>query len=319
MRRKGLALTILAIFLLTTITPPLAKSNVDPATIHQKALQYLTSNYNSSVHLISETNDSNIYWLVSDNLLSYYALRNDDQTISNEIAASLKDYVISYNLPHDANGLPTSFKHEAVIGDILLEQSNDSITYNLTKTENPNVKIEIANGNQTDVWQNYADWLALRGISLFNSHQYTEAKSSYYQLMGMWKGNGFADGALNFREENPSTIEYDTYKLGLALILVKDLQIENTTFTNQCLRIFEQSQLSDGGMQTYYNYTSNGQFDRLNDSTNAETTSIISIRTESVPAEVTETNSFDYAVFVVIAVSIIIVAMALLMKAMRRN
>jgi hypothetical protein len=57
----------------------------------------------------------------------------------------------------------------------------------------------------------------------------------------------------------------------------------------------------------------------LNDSANAETTSIIAIATENLTAEVTETNSFDYAIFVVIAVSIIIVAVALLMKAIRRN
>jgi hypothetical protein len=92
MHRKTSVSIILAIFLLTTFTPSLAQNDVDSIAIHQKAIQYLINNYNSTVGLIPETNDSTIYWLVSDNLLAYYALRNDDPTISNEIATTLKNY-----------------------------------------------------------------------------------------------------------------------------------------------------------------------------------------------------------------------------------
>ena len=119
----------MTIFLLTTITPSLAQTNTDTATIHQKAINYLINGYNnSSLHLIPETNESNTYWLVSDNLLAYYALRNDNPAISNEIANTLKTYVTSYNLPHDVNGLPISYKHEAVVGDILPAQLRNSDT-----------------------------------------------------------------------------------------------------------------------------------------------------------------------------------------------
>ena len=104
----------------------------------------------------------------------------------------------------------------------------------------------------------------------------------------MWNGYGFTDDAFKHRVENQSIIEYDTYKLGLALILAKDLQIENTTFTNQCLSIIEQCQLADGGVQTYYNFTRDGQFERLSHSANTETTSITAIATETAPTSTTQ-------------------------------
>ena len=85
MHRKVWVSVILAIFLLTIITPSLAQNNVDSTTIHQKAVQYLVDNYNSTVGLIPETSGSNTYWLVSDNLLAYYALRNDDPTVADAV------------------------------------------------------------------------------------------------------------------------------------------------------------------------------------------------------------------------------------------
>lgn len=287
MRRKASVSIILTIFLLTTITPSLAQTNTDTATIHQKAVNYLVNGYNnSSLHLISETNESNTYWLVSDNLLSYYALRNDNPAISNEIANTLKTYVTSYNLPHDENGLPISYKHEAVVGNILPEELRNPPKlpyYNVNVTSDYRVIIEIDNDTVAVGWQNYADWLALEGISLFNNHQYPKANAVFNQLVNssMWNGYGFTDDAFKRRVENQSAIEYETYKLGLALILANDLQIENTTFTNQCLSIIEQCQLKDGGVQTYYNFTRDGQFEQLSDSANTETTSITAIATET--------------------------------------
>jgi hypothetical protein len=294
MRRKASVSIILTIFLLTTITPSLAQTNTDTATIHQKAVEYLLNGYNSSsLHLIPETNESDTYWLVSDNLLAYYALRNDNPAVSNEIAKTLKTYVTTYNLPCDSNGLPISYKHEPVVGDILpgkLRNPPDPPYYNVSVTSDYRVIAEIDNVTVAKGWENYADWLALEGISLFNNHQYTEANAIYNQLVNssMWNGYGFTDDAFKNRVENQSVIKYDTYKLGLALILAKDLQIENTTFTNQCLSIIEQCQLADGGVQTYYNFTRDGQFERLPDSANTETTSITAIATEtSIPPSVT--------------------------------
>lgn len=282
MHRKAWVTVILAIFLLTTVTPSLAKSNVSSTTIHQNAVQYLINNYNPTIGLIPLTNGSNTYWLVSDNLLAYYSLRNDDPTISNEIVTTLKNYVTSYNLPHDSNGLPISFKHEAVVGDVLPNQLNNSITYYPNASDN-RVQIEIANGTQALGWQNCADWLALEGISFFNNNQSSEATSLYNQLMAKWNGYGFADNAFLDRV-NSNVMEYDTYKLGLALILAKDLQINNATFTSQSLSILKQCQLPDGGILTYYNFTG-GQYVGLT-TANTETTSIIAIATETTPCAI---------------------------------
>ena len=137
-----------------------------------------------------------VYWLVSDNLLAYYALRNDDPTISNEIASTLKNYATSYNLPHDSNGFPTSFKHEAIIGDVLSEEFKNSTIIPIENSSNYTIVTEVDNNTSTNE-SGYADLLALRGLSFCNSNQPSEATLRYDEMMKMWDGYGFVDDAFN--------------------------------------------------------------------------------------------------------------------------
>ncbi|MGA2681857.1 MAG: hypothetical protein ABSF44_08670 [Candidatus Bathyarchaeia archaeon] len=279
MLRKALVSIILAIFLLATITPSLAQNNVDSATIHQKAVQYLVNNYNSKIGLIPETNNSPTYWLVSDNLLAYYALRNDDPTISNEIAATLKNYVNSNNLPHDSNGLPISYKHEALIGDVLpdvFRNSSQSNGSSLINGSNYSIVTEVDNYTQMNDWTSYADLLALRGISLFNQGNISGATDNYNAMIKMWDGNGFADKP--FLNPNSQSYHiYQTYKIGLALILSNDLNIVNASVNNRVENIIASLQQSNGGVITGYVLVNGSIVPSVSATANTETTAIIAL------------------------------------------
>jgi hypothetical protein len=322
LKRKASLAIVLIFFLFTSVTSLLAENNVESTTIHQKAVQYLINNFNPSIDLISETNSSNTYWLVSDNLLAYYALRNDDPTISNEIATALKNHVITYDLPHDSNGLPISFKHEAVIGDILSEVNNhitfdNPILYPLINLpEGWNIVTEIDNNISDPVNENvshFADLFAYRGLSFCKSNNLSEAKLQYNEMINQfWKGQGFVDDAFN-----TTTKEYSTYKLGLALILANKLNISDSN-TIEMLNLIEHCEdVHSGGIHTEYEVTEG--LICYSGETNTETTSIIAIATENVPPDVSGTNYLKYAVFAAIAVSVIIVLVALLIKHKRPN
>ncbi len=282
MRRKASVSIILAIFLLTVITPSLAQNNINSATIHSKAVQYLVDNYNSTVGLIPETNGSNTYWLVSDNLLAFYALRNDNATVSNEIASELKNE--GTQLVHDSKGFPISYKHEAVIGDVLPEVNNqitfeNAINYPLiNSTRGWSIVTEIDDNGSDPINESvshYADLFGYRGLSYFNSNNPSEARVQYSEMMNQfWKGYGFVDDAFS-----NTTKEYSTYKLGLALTLANKLDISDSN-TTEMLNIIEQCQDSQsGGIHTGYEVT-NGVVS-YSGQTNTETTSIIAIATEN--------------------------------------
>jgi hypothetical protein len=149
----------------------LQPSLTEVATISTQANMFLERHYNSTLRLIAETNTSQKYWLVSDNLLASYALKNYNQAISQEINDTLKSYAIEHNLPTDPNGLPIAYKHEALIGDILDHPFRNSSQENgtlLLSGTNYSIVTEIDNFTIIADWKSYADLVALRGISLVN-------------------------------------------------------------------------------------------------------------------------------------------------------
>lgn len=255
-------------------------------------MEYLVNSYNPSVQLIPETNTSQIYWLVSDNLLAAYALKDYSHSVSTEIDNKLKSEAIKYNLPVDSNGLPISYKHEALIGDVLppiFRNSSEQNGYSLSGDSNFFLVTEVNNYTQMTDWTNYADLLALRGMSLFNRGNISGAIDCYKALFtdNMWDGNGFTDDQFL----NPSSQSYhiyQTYKLGLALVLSHDLKFMNISIDNRMANIIAACQQDNGGVITGYMVNESSTI--LSGLANTETTSIIAIADPTTATSWTSPN-----------------------------
>jgi hypothetical protein len=219
--------------------------------------------------LLPEKSDGKVYWITSDNLLAYYALRDCDPTVSASIEATIKAYARNYSLPTDATGLPISYKHEAIIGDVLTLPFRDRNVTVIPNDLGYNVQTEVDDAGQSQGWQNYSDLVALKGLSYYNQGDTQNAAAQYSQLMAMWDGRGFRDNAYNDTEKL-----YDTYKIALALLLAKDLKIASTTETQQMINIISVMQDISGGIHTRYSYSAKPE---VVGSVNTETTAITAI------------------------------------------
>ena len=234
------------------------------SSVSLNAKKYLINSYNPSLKLIPETSDNITYWITSDNLLAYFALRNYDPEISNSIKESIATYANSFRLPTDLNNLPIDYKHEAVIGGILTQPFRNSSYCILQNNFGVNLKAELNNDTVMPDWQDYADWVAYQGLSSYNHGDKIEAAKNYQLMMKMWDGNGFKDKAFD-----PEARLYDTYKIALALILAGDCGIQ---INEKMIEIIISMQDSNGGIHTKYNSNLT-----IVGSINTETTSLIAI------------------------------------------
>jgi hypothetical protein len=302
---------------------PLPTTIISPSTITRstsyKANMYLANNYNPKLHLIAETNISQKYWLVSDNLLASHALKNYNQTISNDIDSKLKSIAAKYNIPTDLNGLPKSYKHEALIGDILSEPFRNSSQENgtlLVNGTNYSIVTEIDDFAIIEDWQKYSDLLALRGISLCNQktpEATALAKDYFYLMMNSWDENGFADRA--YTDPNSTSYHvYQTYKLGLALILSNDLKIVNSSVNNKISSIITLCQNQDGGVITGYELR-NGSIERSQfATTNTETTAILSLADVQDNYIDNNNNANWWIVVAIVVIGVVCASSAILWK-----
>lgn len=242
-------LPLLYVFVLVFALFNVALCEPTDSSIPSKAVSYLVASYNRTLHLCPEVHGHSElgrrYWICSDNLLAYYALQKYNKTISDEIKAEIIEYATNYSLPTNSERLPISYKHESVIGDVLPPDFHGANNYYIINASDYTIITEINNGPLTSNWQVYADLLAFRGLSLVNEGRIEEANAAYNEMMKMWDNYGFADAAHNDT--------YATYKLALAIILRKALNLTKPTAENQMVNVIEKCQKSDGGVITDYN------------------------------------------------------------------
>lgn len=201
-----------------------------------------------------------VFWICSDNLLAYYALKQYDENVSNTIDNTLRAYAKNYSLPTDSSGLPISYKHEAILGDVLPvgiprnPGNNTNGPFNYYKLKNESSVIigtEVNNGTSWNTWVNYADELAWQGLSCINQNNTAEAQAYYYSMMRMWDGYGFADAAYN-GINTPQYGHYEPYKLALAIILRQRLNLPKPPQESTMDDILAACQGPDGGIATGY-------------------------------------------------------------------
>jgi len=145
----------------------------------EKVINFLIHiQFNQSLGLCRESPNlaPNVYWLVSDNLWAWKALKVANETyyfgagevgrVADEIGTKLREEGQLYNLPRDLNntGFPKSFMHEAVIGDVI-PTPNCNATILTLHSDNYIVKTEICNGTTMPDWYEYADSLLYKALS----------------------------------------------------------------------------------------------------------------------------------------------------------
>jgi len=236
----------------------------------KKAIEYLIRQFNPQIQLCAEAPRvaANTYWLVSDNLWTYKALENYAPEVSNAIKSKLIELASAYNLPTDHQGLPISFKHEAVLGDTVPTPFNVTVSYTLY-SDDYTLKTDIANGTAVmEDWQEYADLLLYAALSRHWEGKEEEALELFNMAKNMWDGVGLNDSYA--REKG----YYATYKLALLLYTSKVLG-QKLPFEEELMAtIFKMQDQETGGIIT--DYYPNGQPVEYADA-NTETTSIMII------------------------------------------
>ena len=261
----------------------------------EKAINFLVHiQFNQSLGLCRESPNlaPNVYWLVSDNLWAWKALKMANESgLSNaaeagaaaeKIKAKLIELAVQYGLPRDADGLPQSYAHEAVIGDAALPPYKAPTKCTLYVNDYV-LNTIMYNGAAMPDWAQYADLLLYAALSYHWQGNDTEALGYYRNVVIMWNE---ADRGLQDKTVNGT---YDTYKLALLLytsrVLGKSLVFESELVD----RIYAQQRESDGGMVT--NYNADGAF--YGDA-NTETTSIAIIALLTPPRARLGTFAFYY-------------------------
>jgi hypothetical protein len=260
----------------------------------EKAINFLVHiQFNQSLGLCRESHLApNVYWLVSDNLWAWKALKVANETyyfgagevgqVADGIEAELKEDATLYNLPRDLNGFPISFMHEAVIGDVIPTPNRAPIILTL-HCDDYIVKTEVCNGTIMPDWQNYTDRLLYMALSCFWQGKNTAANMYFNNATDTWDGIGINDNATKAEGL------YATYKLALLLYTSKVLG-ERLPFENELVkRLWNLQRESDGGIVT--NYYANGT---LVGDANTETTSIAIIALLTPPRARLGTFAFYY-------------------------
>ena len=188
----------------------------------------MNEQFNQSLGLCREAPNvaANTYWLVSDNLWAWKALSMANESgLSNaaeaeatadKIKAKLAELAHNYNLPTDSNGLPKSYAHETVIGDVApppYRTETNCALYNGDYVLNTTMH----NGTVMNDWDQYADLLLYAALSCHWQGNDSGALGYYNNATKMWNetSKGVQDQAFNGT--------YDTYKLALLLYTSKVL------------------------------------------------------------------------------------------------
>lgn len=193
--------------------------------VHQ-ALAYLQKQYDPQVGLLREspTTAPYKYWLATDNLVAWYALRpTGSYTLTDEIAATFDRY-----------GIPTHGLIEILNGQIKPWPPYVETQQQVATIGSAEVWIETRTaGAQDQDWAEYADLALYAALNVGNRGQSAEAHRLYRDAMQLFDGVGFADRA--FRAAGV----YTTYKLALAIYVAQvlsepvDTRLWSSLYTKQ--------------------------------------------------------------------------------------
>ncbi|MBO3803840.1 MAG: hypothetical protein JTT11_08255 [Candidatus Brockarchaeota archaeon] len=149
-----------------------------------------------------------VYWLVSDNLLAYHALRYYYPKTAEKILSTMLGY-----------GHFESFKHESIFGKKLPHVPfRTPVYYEVARLPRGTVKTEICNGSGTmDDYLEYADLCVYAALHFYWNGDVPSAISHFDLARKMWNGKGVFDKASKAKEREGGRLVYSTLKLALLL------------------------------------------------------------------------------------------------------
>jgi len=241
----------------------------------RNAAKYLVSHYNSTLGLIYESEDkgkhllsgkypfmenityNSTYWLYSDNMLAYRALRCYDEKIATRIKMTLLEY--GYNETHNPPLL-----YEVLFGYDIPDIIHDSVSLPIKYVENDYaIFICRHNGRGTLDPSGYADISLYKALDLYWSGDKDMAEEWFWRAYNLFDGKGLRDDATIHDEF------YANYKLGLVLYVSKILELDVPLCEDMEAQIWRM-QKENGGITSLADLDGNPT-----GSANCETTSIV--------------------------------------------
>lgn len=239
-----------------------------------KAALFLNSTqFDSAVGLCREAPNAhnNTFWLVSDNLLAYHALKYYYPETAGAVYATMLGY-----------GYFRSYKHEVVFGTTIpyipFKTSN---TYVVAQIGRKLIETEVCNGSSMDDYKEYVDLCIFAALHFYWSGNIPQAIDHFNIAKNMWNGtlHGIYDKASKDAENKGEVLIFSTYKLSLLLYCSRILgqPLEDRNSIEETLWLMQDEEY--GGLHTDYdislNYTGSDM--------NTETTSIAILAYEYEP------------------------------------
>ncbi|MEM2507449.1 MAG: NosD domain-containing protein [Candidatus Bathyarchaeia archaeon] len=203
----------------------------------------------------------NTYWLVSDNLLAYHALKLYYPETAEVIYATMLRY-----------GYFRSFKHEAIFGTTLpYIPFRTPNKYIVSQIGTKLIKTEVWNGSGifTD-YLGYADLCIYAALHFYWSGDISRAIYHFNIAKNMWNGTGIYDLASKDAERKGERLIFSTYKLALLLYASRILgqPLENRTSIEKTLWLMQDEE--HYGLHTDYDVN----LSYIGSDMNTETTSL---------------------------------------------
>jgi parallel beta-helix repeat protein len=234
------------------------------ANLTKAALFLNSTQFDSAVGLCREAPNAhnNTFWLVSDNLLAYHALKYYYPETAEAVYAAMLGY-----------GYFRSYKHEVVFGTTIpyipFKTSN---TYVVSYIGTKLIETEVCNGSSMDNYKEYADLCIFAALHFYWSGNIQQAIDHFNIAKNMWNGtlHGIYDKASKYAENKSETLIFSTYKLTLLLYCSRILgqPLDDRNSIEETLWLMQDEEY--GGLHTDYDINLNCTGSDMN----TETTSI---------------------------------------------
>ena len=225
------------------------------ADITRKGRTFLADLLDPELGLLPEYRDANVYWLYHDNYLAAKILNDTHPEIARTIRSAIQ-----------REGVEQSGKIELLFGELQNPLPFRQFQLkDVRKLGNKLIRTEVVKPEPVIGWENYADFLLMACIA---EKDRTKARGHWDAASKIWDGKGFDD------EATRQLKRYSTYKLGLALIAAKKLDVKPPSGSREKLLSL---QADSGGWIT--DYDAEGQRIGL---ANVETTCLSIMGIESI-------------------------------------
>jgi len=222
--------------------------------------------------------------------------------VAGKIETSLKNLTVAYasEVPTSSNGLPKSYCHEAVLGEVVSPPYRTANNKQLKGDTNYSLKVTVCDGAEMHDWETYADRLLVGALSSHWQGNDSSALNYFHSAVNMW--NETAQGL----QDVETTSAYSVYKLAMLLytsnVLGEELPFKRALINQLYLQQEQDTQqVGFGGIITDYNAdgTTNGD-------TNTETTAIVLIALLTLPENSVPEMTWNFAIAGLVAVSVAI-------------